>query len=60
MKDTSHEVNTAWVVWNLIDDIARILWTLYEEEFTDMIKRGEHTRSLSLLLPEREEHQRDF
>jgi hypothetical protein len=60
MKKTSREVETAWVVWNLIDDVSRLLWILYEEEFVEMIEKGENTRSLLLLLAKRKERQRNF
>jgi hypothetical protein len=40
MKDQS-QIETAWQIWHLISRLNDLIWTHYEKEFLDLVKKND-------------------
>ena len=48
MKDQK-EIQTAWEIWNLIEELNNLLWDRYEDDFIEIYLREEEDKFLRTL-----------
>jgi hypothetical protein len=50
MKDPK-EIQTAWKIWNLIEELNNLLWDRYEDDFLEIYLREEENKFLRTIGP---------
>ncbi|MBU1256012.1 hypothetical protein KKH35_04020 [Patescibacteria group bacterium] len=50
MKDQK-EIQTAWEIWNLIEELNNLLWDRYEDDFIEIYLREEEDTFLRTIGP---------